>query len=375
MKRIVKWGLPLAAVALIVGLSVRGVLQRQAQVGVAVPAEPPVLALAPHDLVTVRRQTVLRTLPVSGTVEAVRTALVKAKVAGELRELAVREGQAVRAGQVVGRLDATEFEARLRQAQQQAQAAQAQVDIAERTLQNHRALVAQGFISRNALDTAASNAAAARANLLAAEAAVDLARKALDDTVLRAPIAGWVAQRFVQPGERVGVDARVLEIVDLQALELRAPLPPQQVGAVRLGATALVHVEGVAEPVPARVVRINPSAQAGSRAVPVYLALQPREGLRHGLFASGRIEVGREVALVVPESAVRLDEAQPYVLLLQGERLVRRPVQVEGSAEAEGVPVRLIRSGVAEGDPVLVGTIGGVRDGTAVRVVAPVAQQ
>lgn len=375
MKRIVKWGLPLAAVALIVGLSVRGVLQRHSQAEVAVTTAPAALELAPQDLVTVRRQPVQRTLPVSGTVEAIRTAVVKAKVAAELRELGVREGQAVRAGQVLGRLDATEFEARLRQARQQAEAARAQVDIAERTLQNNRALVEQGFISRNALDTAVSNAAAARASLLAAEAAADLARKALDDAVLRAPIDGWVSQRFVQPGERVAVDARVLEIVDLSALELRAVLPPEQVGAVRLGAVAALRVDGLPAPVPARVVRINPSAQAGTRAVPVYLSLDAREGLRHGLFATGRVEVARETALALPESAVRLDEARPYVLLLQGQRLVRRAVQADGGAEVDGEPVRVIRSGVAEGDRVLAGTVGGVRDGTAVRLTAAPADR
>ncbi|OBS31488.1 efflux transporter periplasmic adaptor subunit [Tepidimonas fonticaldi] len=375
MKRIVRWGLPLAVVALIVGLSVRGVMQRRASTEVAVSTAPAALELAPADLVTAQRRPVLRTLPVSGTVEAVRTALVKAKVAAELRELTVREGQAVRAGQVLGRLDATEFEARVRQARQQAESARAQLEIAERTLQNNRALVEQGFISRNALDTAVSNAAGARAGLLAAEAAADVARKALDDTVLRAPIDGWVSQRFVQPGERVAVDARVLEIVDLSALELRAVLPPEQVGAVRVGAPATLRVDGLPEPVPARVVRLNPSVQAGTRAVPVYLALQARDGLRHGLFATGRIEVARETALALPESAVRLDAPQPYVWLLQTDRLVRRTVEVEASAEADGEPVRIIRSGLADGDRVLAGTIGGVRDGTAVRLSAAPAGQ
>ncbi|MFN3610786.1 efflux RND transporter periplasmic adaptor subunit [Tepidimonas sp.] len=375
MKRIVKWGLPLAVAVLVVGLSVRGVMQRRASTEVAVSTAPAALELAPADLVTAQRRPVLRTLPVSGTVEAVRTALVKAKVAAELRELTVREGQAVRAGQVLGRLDATEFDARVRQARQQAESARAQLEIAERTLQNNRALVEQGFISRNALDTAVSNAAGARAGLLAAEAAADVARKALDDTVLRAPIDGWVSQRFVQPGERVAVDARVLEIVDLSALELRAALPPEQVGAVRVGAPATLRVDGLPEPVPARVVRLNPSVQAGTRAVPVYLALQARDGLRHGLFATGRIEVARETALALPESAVRLDAPQPYVWLLQADRLVRRTVEVEAGAEADGQPVRIIRSGLANGDRVLAGTIGGVRDGTAVRLSAASAGQ
>ncbi|MEW6097764.1 MAG: efflux RND transporter periplasmic adaptor subunit [Pseudomonadota bacterium] len=369
MKRHLKWLLPLLATLLIVALAVRGVTQRRAeQARAAAPRAPVALELAPSDVVTAARLEVVRTLEVSGTIEAVRTAMVKAKVAGEVRELHVREGDAVRAGQVVATLDATEYAARLRQAQQQAESARAQLEIAERTLQNNRALVEQGFISRNALDTSVSNAAAARANLLAAQAAADVARKAMDDAVLRAPIAGSVSQRLVQPGERVGVDGRIIEIVDLRELELEAAVPPDQVGAVRVGAEATLRVDGVDAAVTARVARINPSTQAGTRAVPVYLAVTPQEGLRHGLFATGRIELDRETGIAVPESAVRLDEARPYVLLVQGEQVVRRAVELGPRGEVGGRAVRIVRSGLADGDRVLAGTVGIVREGTRVKL-------
>lgn len=369
MKRHLKWLLPLLATLLIVALAVRGVTQRRAeQARAAAPSVPVALELAPSDVVTAGRLEVVRTLEVSGTIEAVRTAMVKAKVAGEVRELHVREGDAVRAGQVVATLDATEYAARLRQAQQQAESARAQLEIAERTLQNNRALVEQGFISRNALDTSVSNAAAARANVLAAQAAADVARKAMDDAVLRAPIAGSVSQRLVQPGERVGVDGRIVEIVDLRELELEAAVPPDQVGAVRVGAKATLRVDGVDAAVTARVARINPSTQAGTRAVPVYLAVAPHEGLRHGLFATGRIELDRQAGIAVPESAVRLDEARPYVLLVQGEQVVRRAVELGPRGEVGGRAVRIVRSGLAEGDRVLAGTVGIVREGTRVKL-------
>lgn len=369
MKRHLKWLLPLLATLLIVALAVRGVTQRRAeQARAAAPSAPVALELAPSDVVTASRLEVVRTLEVSGTIEAVRTAMVKAKVAGEVRELHVREGDAVRAGQVVATLDATEYAARLRQAQQQAESARAQLEIAERTLQNNRALVEQGFISRNALDTSVSNAAAARANLLAAQAAADVARKAMDDAVLRAPIAGSVSQRLVQPGERVGVDGRIVEIVDLRELELEAAVPPDQVGAVRVGAKATLRVDGVDAAVTARVARINPSTQAGTRAVPVYLAVAPHEGLRHGLFATGRIELDRQAGIAVPESAVRLDEARPYVLLVQDEQVVRRAVELGPRGEVGGRAVRIVRSGLAEGDRVLAGTVGIVREGTRVKL-------
>ena len=94
----------------------------------------------------------------------------------------------------------------MRQAQEQADSARAQAEVAQRTYDNNKALVDQGFISRTALDTSQSNLNAALATHRAALAAVEMARKSLDDTVLRSPIDGQVAQRLAQPGERVGVE-------------------------------------------------------------------------------------------------------------------------------------------------------------------------
>ena len=248
--------------------------------------------------------------------------------------------------------------------------ARAQLEIAERTLENNRALVAQGFISQNALDTSVSNAAAARAALLAANASADLARKAQDDTVLRAPIGGTVSQRLVQPGERVGVDARILEIIDLSRLELEAAVPPQDLGALKVGALAMLRVDGFTQPVKARVARINPAAQAGTRAVMVYLSVEPLPGLRQGLFAQGRIDLERRMALAVPASAVRIDQARPYVITLEDGRAVVHELELgqRGSDASDQEALVEVISGLAEGSTVLRGSVGAVRPGTRLQL-------
>lgn len=338
-------------------------------------AAEPVLELAATDVAQAAPRELVRALEITGELRAVNTSMVKARVAAEVQSLDVREGDRVRAGQVLGRLDGTEFALRLRQAREQAAQAQAQLDIAERALESNRALVGQGFISQNALDTSVSNASAARAALQAATAAADLARKSQDDTVLRAPIAGLVSQRLAQPGERVSVDAKLLEIVDLSQLEIEAAVPPQDVGALRIGALASLSVDGIDTPVSARVVRINPSAQAGTRAVPVYLRVDPQPGLRQGLFARGSIELDRRTALALPVATIRIDQARPYAVAVENGRAVARELRLglRGHAPGAAEPLVEVAEGLTDGSTVLRSSVGNVREGTRLRLATSAA--
>jgi len=324
-----------------------------------------------------RKQTFNRTLAVTGGLKAYNSTVVRAKVAAELKSLSVREGDAVQAGQVIGQLDALEVDLRLQQAEQNAASARAQLDIARRALDNNRALMAQGFISATGLENSVSNDAAARATLQAAVAAVDLARKARVDTRLVAPITGMVSQRLAQPGERVAVDARLVEIVDLSRIELEASVTPEDVGGVKVGQSARLRVDGIAEPLPAKVARINPSTQMGTRAVMVYLALEPHPGLRQGLFANGTIDLENRSVLAVPTSAVRIDQAEPYVLAVIGDRALRRKVTLGARGELliDGriEPAVELTSGVEDGALLLRGSTGAVRDGSVVRLAGNAA--
>lgn len=381
MKRWIPW-VAMAIVIVVLGSGVwRAVAARKAQqqaLSESTQRGEAVLALQPSELLTVRRQALALGLPVSGALRALHSASVKARVAGELQDLAVREGDSVRAGQVVARIDATETAARLRQAQQQADAAKAQVDISQRQFNNNRALVDQGFISTTALETSQASLQSAQASYQAATAAADVARKALEDTVLRSPINGQVAQRLAQNGERVGVDLRVLEIVDLSRLELEALIAPADAAQVRVGQQASLRIEGSSLPVAATVVRINPSAQSGSRSVPVYLEIDTasagpaaRPLLRQGLFVQGVLETGRAEPLAVPLDAVRTDKPRPYVQAVENDRIVHRDVQTGARAQLEGATMVAIE-GLPEGTAIVAGSLGSLREGTAVRT-APIA--
>ncbi|RYY95804.1 MAG: efflux RND transporter periplasmic adaptor subunit, partial [Comamonadaceae bacterium] len=360
------------AIALVVLLVVAGLWRalaaRKAQQAapVAAAATQPAVELAQTDVVRAEVRELQRGLPISGTVKAVNSAQVKARIGGELQGLTVREGDTVQAGQIVARVDATEGRARLKQAQEQADAARAQIEIAERQWTNNKQLVDQGFISKSAVDTSLNNLAAAQSTHKAALAAVDVARKGVDDAVLRAPISGVVSQRLAQPGERVGIDTRVIEIVDLSRLELEATLSAADSLDVRVGQAATLQIEGSPRAIPARVVRINPSAQAGSRSVLAYLALADHAGLRQGLFAQGTLATGNASSLAVPLAAVRTDKPAPYVQVVDGGRVRHQPVEPGARGEA-GKETWVAVSGLPAGAVVVRGHVGPLREGTLVK--------
>ena len=383
-----KIGLGLTALALVVALVVgaRALSARKAAAVATAAAAPAAssagqaLELSAGDFTLVSLSDLGTSLAVTGSVKAIQSATVKARVAGEVKRLTVREGDRVSAGQLLGQIDATEYQLRLRQAEDQAQAAQSQLDIAQKALDNSKALVNQGFISRNALDNSVSSAAGATASLQAARAGAELARKAVADSEIRSPIAGWVSQRLVQPGERVGLDARILEVVDLSRLELEIAVAPEDVVQLRLGQLAQVQVDGLPQPLQARLVRINPSAQAGTRSVLAYLELPAsaqEAGLRQGLFGRGQIELLRKRALVVPASALRYEQAKPYVLTVVDGKTAVRSVTLGASGNAlfgaRPESVVEITSGLEAGATVLRASVGSLREGTRLKLPSAAA--
>ncbi|WP_120967791.1 efflux RND transporter periplasmic adaptor subunit [Comamonas sp. lk] len=404
MKRSGRWALALAFVAVLGFVAWRAAShqqQKKAAMQQTTQARELPTQVQAGEVLELQPLTLNITVPVNGVVQAVNSAVVKAYVAGQLRELQVREGDSVKKGQILARIDATEVDARWRQAQKQADAAKAQLAIAQRQQDNNLALVDKGFISRTALLTSAANLDGAQANLSAAQAATDAARKSVTDTVITSPMDGQIAQRFVQDGERVGVEAKLLEIVDGRQLEVQVQLAPADSVYVQIGQAAQLQVPGTSgantgkddlQPVQAQVARINPSAQTGSRTVAAYLKISETKvdsnkrtpQLRPGLFLQGLVITGQSQQLALPLTAVLTDKPQPYVQLLRQQesqdgaaklwRVVQAPVVLGPQTPHEASTWVQIVSGLSAGDRVLVGATGGLREGTAV-VIAAQAEQ
>ena len=358
-------------------MSNKSAQQAAASAPVAVQTQ---VELASSDVMKAELRDITQGLAVSGTVKAVNYAVIKARVAGELKEVVAREGDAVKAGDVLARIDPTEYQRRWQQAAETASAAKSQMEIAQRQWGINKSLVDRGFISKMAMDNSDASYQGAVASHKAAIAGADVARKALDDATLRAPFAGIVSGRAAQVGERVAIDAKIMELVDLSQLEVEVPLSPSESMDVRVGQLASLQVEDRKETVGAKVKRISPSAQTGSRSVLIYLALDKAEGLRHGLFAKGILGMGKSQVLAIPLSAVRTDRAQPYVQVVEplGDQLqvVHKTVTlgVRGMDLAQPESETMVGvTGLTEGSTLLKGQVGALREGMVVKYTAKAA--
>jgi len=330
------------------------------------------LRFGPMDWVTVKPTLLASYVPLTGSVRAVDSATVKAKVAGELRSLSVREGMAVNKGDIIGQIDTTDYELRIQERQAQLRQAEAQLLTAQRNADANQQLVARGFISENSSANTVSALDAAKAARDTVRFQLDQALKALGDTRLIAPISGMVAERHALPGEKLSPDNKVLSIVSTEKLEAELAVPAQDLVGIQIGQRLDLHVEGVDTAQAAKVLRINPATSGSSRNVMVYLQLEgPTSKLRIGAFVQGLLPLqSKGQVLAVPLNAVRDQGGRQAVWVVrQGkleEQLVRTGIRDDRAKAPNGTLGMIqILEGLNEGDTVVATALGTSSSGSA----------
>ncbi|CAN5149025.1 nodulation protein NolF [soil metagenome] len=310
---------------------------------------------------------------ISGSLAAEQQATVRAQVGGAVLAVAVREGDAVRRGQLLARLEQSAMgDTRLSAAAAVASARVALQD-ATRNADRSRTLSAAGAISQQQLEQSESAVSAARAQLSAAQAQLANANEALGDTRVTAPISGVVSQRAVNPGDVVQPGAALVTIVDPGSMQLEAAVPSEQLGSIRVGAPVDFTVNGY----PGRtfsgtVARISPAADPATRQIPLWVSIPNRGGrLVGGLFAEGRISSESQAAVTVPTdaidpNAISENAATADVTRIRGCRAERGTVRL-GLRDPATERVAVL-GGLASGDTVLTGPAREVTPGTPVRV-------
>ena len=324
------------------------------------------LEFVASDLTALAARPITRALPISGTLVAVNQAQVKAKVAVEVRGILVREGDRVKAGQVIAKLDTADLAARLAERAGTRDSTRAQFELAEKNRVTNQSLLGKGYISQNAFDNFDSVSRANRASLDAADAQVRLAQNALRDATVVAPISGIVAKKYVPVGEKTAIDAPLFWIVDLDSLELQAMVPAGEVGGVASGMAATLAVDGMPDArFAARVDRVNPATEPGTRSIVVFLTVPNADHvLKSGMFANGTIRLAASAPLsVLPASAVRSEAGQPVVWTIEAGKLTRRAVVLGVRDDTNGTVE--IKSGLPAGVPVLAARFENLKEGAA----------
>ena len=334
------------------------------------PIKNTTLEFLPQEIFKVTPIELKQTMALSGALRAVDQASVKARVAAEVREVLVREGESVTAGQVLVRMDTSEFQARVDQAKGNLHAMRAQLDIATKNRDNNRALLDKGFISRAAFDNTASQFAAAQANVESAQGALDIVQILLNDSVVRAPISGLIAVRNVQPGEKVSVDYKLLDIVNLKKMECEALVPTSDISKIKIGQSVLLHIEGLAEEFIGNVTRINPATQVGSRSIAIYIQVaNPQDILKVGMFVDAQLVLRTKANVIaIPQTAVHKESSGTYVYALENNLITRKNITLGQDGRSGEVALIETTSGLHAEDQIIKTDMGNLRPGTAVRI-------
>jgi RND family efflux transporter MFP subunit len=305
--------------------------------------------------------------PISGSLEARTEARVRAELGGQVERTFADEGQRVRRGVLLARLDDSAVRDAYLSAKSAVRSAESALQIAQRNAERSSRLAQAGALPERDLETAQQNATNAEGALADARARLALAAKQLDNTMVRAPISGAVSQRAVDPGDVVQVGAELFTIVDLSSLRLEATVPVEEIDRLKTGVPVEFNVSGYDRRFSGRIERINPAVDPATRQVRIYVVIPNAEqSLVAGLYAEGRVATDARRAVAVPNSAVDRRGTAPVIHRLKGGKVDVVPVRL--GVRDEATELVEIHSGIAQGDTVLLGSAQGVAEGAAVRI-------
>jgi HlyD family secretion protein len=307
-------------------------------------------------------------IPASGTIGAVDEIVVGSEVGGlAIAELLADEGDQVKQGQVLARLNRSILDAQLAQAR--AQIASAEASAAEAIANERRAaeLGARGFASRQMIDQRRAAALSARAQVAIFSAQRDELQARLKQTEIVAPADGIVASRAVAQGQVVGNGTELFRIIRDGKLEWRAELPDHQIASLREGQEAKLTVGG--RDVEGTIRLVSETIDARSRNGVVHVALPASARHKPGMFARGEIMGGEADVLTLPLDAVVTRDSESYVFTLAKDGRVQMSKIETGARTAKAVEVR---KGLSKGARVVFDGAGLLSEGDPVRVTGHV---
>jgi len=372
--RIKRWmvvsGLVVAIAAVGGYLGFKAYVAKQASAAKDSAKKPdPVLALAAVDLAVAGPATLVQTVAVAGTVDAARQAIVRSRHAGTATGMVKRAGDTVQAGEKLARVDSDELRLRIAERESAIRQTQAQLTVAESARAQQRSLSDRGFISKSAFDASDSSYISARSAFESAKTQMDMAKSALAETQLTAPISGVISKRSVEPGERIGNEMAVFTIIDPSSLEVVVPVGAERVAELKIGQTAKFQLDSSGTLIEGKLSRIIPTTGSVARTVETRFSLPANSGVPAGAFLSGQLQIAQNIApITIPRVAVKTDVNGNYVWVVQDGKAVKKRVKLAPGA-LDANPLLAVTEGLVAGANVL--TLRGVEPNDGQSVTMP----
>lgn len=364
---------PLILTALTLALALtacgKGGKPDEAKTAAAKPAAP--LLLAPEDLRQVGQSGLIGAPVITGAIQPARRADLRAEVAAVVLQVAKDNGERVRAGDLIIRLDPTSIRDGLTSAEEALRASQQSFEQTERVLARQRTLNQQGMISMQGLEDAEVRRNAAQSELAAAKARAVTARQQVSRTEVRAPFDGVVSERKISVGDTVQIGRELVKVIDPASMRFEGQISADRLGELKLGQPVSFRINGFGDAdFRGKLARIDAAANAMTRQVEVTAEFDDRAKAPQvaGLYAEGRVESADRRALVLAEGSVQRQGDVAFVWKVAGNQLKKVNVTLGERDDRRGEIV--VASGLALGDLVLRAPTSSLTDGAAVQRVA-----
>jgi len=331
------------------------------------PAAPSVVQIGAENIVTATPGTIVVGPTLSGELRPQREAQIRAELGGSMLEVRVEEGQTIKVGTLLGRIETRTLDDARQSAVSAERSAESQLAVAQREVERTEQLVKAGAVASRDLDLVRSNVTAGEAQLADAKARLASAERQLGDAIIRAPISGIVSKRSVNVGDVVSSGTELFTIIDPSSMRLEAAVPSEDLSQLKPGTAVEFTVRGYDQAFSGRIERIAPQADPTTRQVPIFVTI-PNVGGRlvAGLFGEGRVVAQSATGVTLPVNAVNTSTQTPWVLRVTNGKTERVDVTL-GLRDPRSERV-LVASGLGEGDTLLRGAAQGITPGTAVQL-------
>jgi len=328
------------------------------------------LLVSPEDVLTVQSSALANGPVITGSIQPERKADLRAEVSAVVLQVLKENGDPVKRGDVLVKLDETSIHDSLLSAQESLRAATQALEQSQRALARLKTLRESGMTSAQALDDAEVRRNSAQSELSAARARVAAAQQQVTRTVVRAPFDGIVSDRKVSPGDTAAIGKELLKVIDPASMRFEGRVSADKIAAVKVGQPVMFRVNGYGEQKFSGIVkRIDPTANDITRQVEVLVGFAGENRPRvAGLYAEGRIDAELSDAITLPESAMVKAGDKTYAWKVKGGQLAKIDLTV-GTRDARTGNFE-IRNGLAAGDTVLRHPGSTLKDGQKVEMAA-----